>query len=428
MAQFKDGTFDPDKANEKYHEIRVLERAFRDVQAVRLQFGNRITAAFYTSHGVAPGEQADKINEEGAKLLKQMKAAYDKLTKGLARFPSKDKFKPEGVIDSYVVLVMVRQWDEQMRMEKEIITRLADVMKDYKIYTDFLEPIRGVGPAMASAVMSNINIFKARYPSSLFKYSGYDVVEDPKEPGKMIGRSRRKDLMGTAEYRAADGTTKTKPSLGYNPVLKTHLHNLAESFLKQPADKCKYREIYDDYKHRLDNSPAHQSWYDVYVTEHPDDSKLEGAHVKLGNWNNITMGQLTAKGAPVAEGEKGMSKAADLISYESRALPWRIQAALAAIASGEDVNALSRMAPGNEDWVSTLPTDKRTEFAKHVQVVMTGKTQAHRHMMAMRYIKKQFLIDLYMAWRPIEGLEVLGTYAEDKLGIVHRPHMSGAAA
>ena len=40
--------------------------------------------------------------------------------------------------------------------------------------------------------------------------------------------------------------------------------------------------------------------------------------------------------------------------------------------------------------------------------------------MAIRYMIKQFLADLYNAWRPLEGLEVAPTYAEAKLGIKHR--------
>ena len=45
------------------------------------------------------------------------------------------------------------------------------------------------------------------------------------------------------------------------------------------------------------------------------------------------------------------------------------------------------------------------------------KTANHRHQMAMRYMCKRFLVDLYMAWRPLEGLEVTEEYAVRKLGI-----------
>jgi hypothetical protein len=32
---------------------------------------------------------------------------------------------------------------------------------------------------------------------------------------------------------------------------------------------------------------------------------------------------------------------------------------------------------------------------------------------------KRFLVDLYKAWRPLEGLPVAPEYGEGKLGIIH---------
>jgi hypothetical protein len=47
------------------------------------------------------------------------------------------------------------------------------------------------------------------------------------------------------------------------------------------------------------------------------------------------------------------------------------------------------------------------------------KTKLHRHRMAMRYMVKRFLVDLYYHWRELEGLEVHPEYSEGKLGMVH---------
>lgn len=45
--------------------------------------------------------------------------------------------------------------------------------------------------------------------------------------------------------------------------------------------------------------------------------------------------------------------------------------------------------------------------------------KAHRHNMAMRYMIKQFLADLWVVWRELEGLPVTKPYAEAKLGRAH---------
>jgi hypothetical protein len=46
-------------------------------------------------------------------------------------------------------------------------------------------------------------------------------------------------------------------------------------------------------------------------------------------------------------------------------------------------------------------------------------SKGHRHNAAMRYMIKRFLVDLYKAWRPLEGLPVAPEYGEGKLGIIH---------
>ncbi len=47
------------------------------------------------------------------------------------------------------------------------------------------------------------------------------------------------------------------------------------------------------------------------------------------------------------------------------------------------------------------------------------KTPGHRKNMAMRYMIKMFLKDLWIAWRTLEGLPVEPDYAEAKLGVKH---------
>ncbi len=48
-----------------------------------------------------------------------------------------------------------------------------------------------------------------------------------------------------------------------------------------------------------------------------------------------------------------------------------------------------------------------------------GKSDGHRHNAAIRYMVKQFVMDLYVKWRTLEGLEVRPPYAEEYLGKVH---------
>ncbi len=47
------------------------------------------------------------------------------------------------------------------------------------------------------------------------------------------------------------------------------------------------------------------------------------------------------------------------------------------------------------------------------------KAPGHRHRAAIRYMVKMFLKDLYVAWRPLEGLSVRPPYQEEYLGHIH---------
>lgn len=280
--------------------IRTLVRGAYDLQKLRIQTGNRVVANFKAKLGQSPGEKEEVIDEEGQTLMEILRLEHSRITDGVVDLPSPAKFKGEELISTYTELVLVHEYLELLDQETRHFRRLKNVLSDFPIYTEYLEKVRGVGPAMAGVLLSEIDIHAAQYPSSLWKYAGLDVVNG-------AGRSRKKEHLVDVEYTTAAGDVATRKSITFNPFLKTKLIGvLGSSFVKQPADKCVYRKIYDDYKHRLENSEAH------------------------------------------AEKSKG-----------------------------------------------------------------------HRHNMAVRYMIKRFLADLYNEWRAIEGLPVAPDYSEAKLGKTH---------
>jgi hypothetical protein len=282
--------------------LKTIVRGAYDIQKNRIQTGNRLVGNFKAKLGQAPSEKEDTIDKEGQQLLLNLRRSHKLLTEGVASFPRQATFKGDEVISDYTELCLVDNYLELEAQEKSHFSRLGNILKGYPIYTEFLEGVKGVGPAMAGVMLSEIDITKAEYPSSLHKYAGLDVATDGQ------GRSRRPEHLEDSEYKAKDGTIKTKKGITFNPFLKTKLTGvLGASFLKQSPDKCVYRKIYDDYKHRLEHMDAHKE-----------------------------------------------------------------------------------------------------------------KSKGHRHSMAIRYMIKMFLIDLYNAWRRLEGLPVAPTYSEAKLGKVHK--------
>jgi hypothetical protein len=271
--------------------------------------GNRLCQAFRVRLGISPGEK--EVDESEAKeILDALRAAYKKITDGVVKeLPAMKQFSGNEIISTYTELCLVSEYIALEREEAKHFRRLGTVLSTFPVFTQFLDKVKGCGPAMSAVLISEIDIHKARYPSSIWKYAGFDVVIVPnREPGASEGfvaegRSRRKDHLIRVKFKDKKGKDAERDSITFNPWLKTKLYVLAGCFLKS---KSPYRDAYDNYKHRLETMPQHKD-----------------------------------------------------------------------------------------------------------------KTKGHRHAMAMRYMVKQFLLNLYNAWRPLEGLPVSPTYFEAKSGHKH---------
>jgi hypothetical protein len=277
--------------------IKTLVRGAYDIQKMRIQMGNRIVGNFKVKLGQPPCKKEDEMDSKGKAILKDLRESHKKITDGVARFPTLKTFKATGIISDYTEFCLVTQYLELERMEDTHFKRFESILKNYPIYSDFLVNVRGCGPAMSGVIISEFDIHKARYPSSLWAYCGLDCAPDGK------ARSKRKEHLVDIPYINKDGEEGVKKGITYNPWLKSKLFVLGGIFVRLGGP---YRDIYDNYKHRLNSRPDWQ------------DTKLK-----------------------------------------------------------------------------------------------------HRHNAAVRYALKMFLIDLYTAWKGLEGLEIHPPYHEAKLGIKH---------
>lgn len=231
--------------------IKVMVRGAYDIQKLRIQMGNRIVCNFKVKLGQEPGAKEEELDAEGKLILKNMRTHCKKLTDGVSNFPRQATFKGDEVISNYTELCLICQYLDLEASEKQHFQRLGNVLKEYPIFTQFLDGVKGVGPAMAGVIVSEIDITKARYPSSLWAYTGLDVA------GNGEGRSRKKEHLVECEYIDKEGNPATRVGITFNPFLKTKLVGvLGSSFLR--AGEGPYSKAYYDYKNRLENSPKHQ--------------------------------------------------------------------------------------------------------------------------------------------------------------------------
>ena len=233
-------------------DLRTLVRGIYNIQKLRIQMGNRLGGNFKVKLGQAPSEPETVLDKKGEALLKQLRRDYKKITDGIQALPTFKKFKSHGVIDTYTELCLVSSYDNLEKEEKSQFKYLDNALKEHEIFTQYLTKVKGVGPAMAGVLLSEIDITKAKYPSSLWKYAGLDVAANG------AGRSRKKEHLVDTDYIDKDGKPATKKGITFNPFLKTKLTGvLAGSFLK--AGDNPYKEAYYNYKDRLENHPDHKN-------------------------------------------------------------------------------------------------------------------------------------------------------------------------
>lgn len=287
--------------DKKRQDLRIIVRGAYDMQKLRIQKGNRICANFKSKLGQEPSQSEDELTADAKALLADLRQSHKRITDAILnkRIGPKN-FEGDELISSFTEFVLVTQYIDMEESERAHFKSLEKILEEFPIYTQFLKGVKGCGPAMSGVIISEFDIHRAKYVSSLYAYAGLDCGPDG------AGRSRRADHLIEKEYTNKAGELTTRKSITFNPFLKTKLMGvLASSFLR--AGDNTYSRVYREYKTRLENHVEHSQ-----------------------------------------------------------------------------------------------------------------KTKGHRHNMALRYMIKAFLRDLYFAWCPLEGLQPHPIYAEAYLGHVHQ--------
>ena len=340
--------------------LRIMTFSAYDLQMLRMQMGLRLTANFRSklkreavatdedeasmlaAAGLAEAQDNDDLSEEAKKLIDQLKDSYRRLTDGIARnrrLPERKGFKGDALISEFTELVLVDQYIQIEKDEKNQFTQLETVLELIPIYTEYLRDQIGIGPAMASVLISYFDPHKAERISDFWAYAGLDVAPDGR------GRSRRAEHLIDREYKKRDGTMGIRKSVTYNPWLKSRLLGaLAISFLRTP--NCPWHEYYTNYKRRLETDPARFKITSV---------QYKKAYRQLTEGNDEYIGSYAVPGI-----------------------------------DGCVVRDITKLWP-----------------------------PLRLHRAAMRYMVKAFLIELWVKWRGLEGLEITPTYYEAKMGGRH---------
>lgn len=235
--------------------LRLMTRGAYSLQKLRIQTGLRLCANFRDklkeSGEIKIDDDEDELSEKAKKIIDILKQDYRRLTEGVARnrtLPRREGFKGEGVISDFTELVLIHQYESLERQEREHFRHIGEALDGVPIWLEWLEEQRGIGPAMGAVLVTSFDIHKAVRPSQFWAISGCDVGPDG------LARSRRKEHLVEREYKAKDGTTKTKMSTTFDPWLQSRMLGvLGGSLLRSESP---YRKYYDRYRHRLETDPA----------------------------------------------------------------------------------------------------------------------------------------------------------------------------
>lgn len=125
--------------------------------------------------------------------------------------------------DETFLAELFKRKEEVAAMETAIHKELAKEVHKHLLWKGFLKGVKGVGEGIAAVIISQIEIGRAKYPSSLWRFAGVAPGKDKRKKGEKNA---------------------------FNAFLKMVLvGRLGPSFLKSNSP---YREYYDNMRVRLD--------------------------------------------------------------------------------------------------------------------------------------------------------------------------------
>jgi hypothetical protein len=380
--------------------LRTSTRSLYDLQALRVSMGNRIVGNFKAKLGLAPSKKEDTLDKQGKKILDDLRAEHKLLADGVAKTLKTGAEKemtekiftpqPGGMIGNFGEFCLVNNYVTLEKAEKKGFAQLEVLLKEFPVWTKYLSGIDGIGPQMGAVLIGEINIHdywengegptrkrclpndagakkKVCYASTVWKYAGLAVEKDG------LGQSRKEQHLVDRQYMNKKGKLDIKKSITFNPFLKTKLLGVVgPSFQKMGI---RWVPCTDE---QFAKAPAHM--------RNLKDKKIDGVMKK----NTKCLLEITHP----------MTK----IYFDYR---WRL-----------DVHPKYKDETP-EDAAVPDEADPEVELEGEAEEKAKKSKKGHRHRMALRFMVKQFLLQLHTAWRKIEGYPATPAYSQSKLGGGH---------
>lgn len=387
------------KSNDCKNQIRCLISNVYDLQKLRIAAGNRLVMSFYIQMGIEPSESPDSAEKEEKKMIDTLKKEYKRITDGVAdsNVTIKRKIKElnEGddalrYIRNEIDYKLIQSYMLLLQSEEEAVKVLDKYVKAHPLFPAFFENIKGCGTLMSAVCIAYLDIRKARYVSSFYRYCGLDTVQDEDKDGNKLfltkdGRPRKvRQKMGYLKdsgehYFGAVKATSDFDAEGNQIFLTEDGEQVFKFYITKLVDSIEV-PVYEDIE------TLEEYVGDVVFSEH-----------------GRRMGDTEMVEYIDKNGEVQLKRG---ITYNPV-----IKTKLMGVLTGCLLKA-------KDPTYSTIYYDYRKRLDS--SAYHKNHSDGRKNMMAQRYMIKQFLRNLWTTWRELEGLEVNYPYEVEKLG--HKPH------
>lgn len=220
------------------NNLRPCVRSMYKIQNLRIKLGLQIIALTKNTYPQVEQEIKDK-KLDSKKLMRMLIKEFKQYELG------------EGSTNKYIVddlfFILIQEYYNLLESEKRMNKIINRYIQQYPVY-EYITSIRGCDDTTAAILLSEIDIRKATYTSSLYLLSGLDCGPDGK------ARNRSESHLVDRTYVDIDGKEKTKKLITYNKFLHDKvLGVIAPNLVRAKSDG--YYDTYTNYKHRLDMRP-----------------------------------------------------------------------------------------------------------------------------------------------------------------------------
>lgn len=352
-------------------QIRVLVSDIYDIQEMRIAQGNRLVQSFYQQLGVKPSESPENADKDAQKLIKRIMADHDKITNAIAE------------------LMKDGSGGDFSSVTESTIKKAIKKLNDSSDKKDSLDVIR-----------NNIDYHMVN------SYIRFNDIE--KEKIKVLDTFVKAHPMWDAFFKDVKGcgTLMSAVCLAYlDPYKARHV-------------SCFYVYCGVDVVRETD-----EDGNSIYIAVDDENKKVVGIPDDDGTERYFYVDDMDKEYVGAVEfSEHGRRKgdtemkpytAKDGTTKMKRGITYnpKLKTKLMGVLTGCLMKA-------KDPVYSKIYTDYKARLLKMDK--HKDKSAGHINMMAQRYMIKQFLRNMWVTWRQLEGLAVDEPYEVAKLG--NAPH------